>query len=369
MGGSHVGEEKRARLYVVLNITGWFIFNISVGTVTKWTYLHGEICVGPAGDICQTYAFPYMITIIHMLFSWAMCWMYIFRVQGGHMGATLNFSQQLRKIMPMALCFALAVGMGNLSLKYIYPSFNQMLGAMTPLITVLLSVLCTTKRYNAWTWVSMPVLCGGLMICSVKEVNFNLFGTICLCIAIVLRAAKTIIQARLLSSAEKIDSVSLLYYMAPWAAVVLAGMSLFTEGTDPWFYLLQMPTAKGGIRLMMLLAFGGLNACLLNLTGFLVTAQTSDVMLQVLGNVKNCLNIAVSIAVFRNEIQVAQVFGVIVCLAGVWLYQRKGGTVKPGAEVKKVDSSQRAGGQASEKYLQTSPRRDSPVRERHTAPS
>ena len=35
--------------------------------------------------------------------------------------------------MPLSLCFALSVAMGNLSLKYIYPSFNQMLGpALTP---------------------------------------------------------------------------------------------------------------------------------------------------------------------------------------------------------------------------------------------
>ena len=46
----------------------------------------------------------------------------------------MGLAQQAREIMPLSLCFALSVAMGNLSLKYIYPSFNQMLG---PALTAL----------------------------------------------------------------------------------------------------------------------------------------------------------------------------------------------------------------------------------------
>ena len=63
-------------------------------------------------------------------------------------------------------CFFTDIGIisGNLSLKYIYPSFNQMIGASSPLITVLMASAMGT-RYNLWTWLSMPVICGGLCIC------------------------------------------------------------------------------------------------------------------------------------------------------------------------------------------------------------
>eukprot|EP00913_Durusdinium_trenchii_P035515 g33235.t1 len=44
---------------------------------------------------------------------------------------------------------------------------------------------------------------------------------------------------------------------------------------------------------MYLLVLSGLNACLLNIANFLVTSYTSPVTLQVLGNVKSCLSIAV----------------------------------------------------------------------------
>mmetsp|Transcript_38493 Transcript_38493/g.78804 ORF Transcript_38493/g.78804 Transcript_38493/m.78804 type:complete len:130 (-) Transcript_38493:335-724(-) len=56
--------------------------------------------------------------------------------------------------------------MGNLSLKYIYPSFNQMLGSMSPLITVLLAVVMQQKHFPLKTWLSMPVICVG---CSLQR--------------------------------------------------------------------------------------------------------------------------------------------------------------------------------------------------------
>merc|ERR1712232_523073 len=119
--------------------------------------------------------------------------------------------------------------------KYIFPSFNQMIGASSPLITFLMAI-ATGKRYNFWTWLSMPVICFGLATCVTKEVNFHLFGA-CSCVgAAVLRGVKSIVQARLLSGESgqrKLDSVELLYYMSPYAAVVLGAFALAMEGTRP----------------------------------------------------------------------------------------------------------------------------------------
>merc|ERR1711865_1230365 len=86
----------------------------------------------------------------------------------------------------------------------------------------------------------------------------------------------------------------------------------------------------GGTVILLLLA-GGLNACLLNITNFLVTAYTSPVTLQVLGNVKSCLSIAVSVAIFGNALRPLQGLGVLICLVGVWVYQKYGGVVKTDA--------------------------------------
>merc|ERR1711924_75544 len=62
-----------------------------------------------------------------------------------------------------------------------------------------------------------------------------------------------------------------------------------------------------------------------------VTSHTSPVTLQVLGNVKCCLSIVVSVLVFKNELKGEQAIGVAVCLFGVWLYNKHGGVVKSGS--------------------------------------
>lgn len=329
---------SKATAQTLAVVASWFFLNIAMGSSTKWIFLYAKICMEETKQ-CYAFKFPLTITVIHMVFSWAMCWCQLTCMGSRPKVPGLSVGQQLEKIVPLAVCFSLSVAMGNLSLKYIYPSFNQMLGAMSPLITVLLAMAIQRKRYNWWTWLSMPVICGGLAICSFQESNFHPLGAFYATGATVLRAVKSIMQGRLLQG-DKIDSVSLLYYMAPWAAGVLLLLATFMEGFEPQLLLLSglrgmgpagpgavHDRVTGGTYVVLLLVVSGLNACLLNVANFLVTSYTSAVTLQVLGNVKSCLAIAVSVAIFGNHLSLEQAAGVATCLFGVWLYNRKGGSV------------------------------------------
>lgn len=117
--------------------------------------------------------------------------------------------------------------------------------------------------------------------------------------------------------------------MAPISALWLFCLMLLMEGLEPLLLLLSPLTAEpsepvtGCATVLLLLIFSGLNACLLNIANFLVTSYTSPVTLQVLGNVKSCLSIAVSVAIFRNSLTLEQAMGVATCLIGVWLYNQK----------------------------------------------
>jgi drug/metabolite transporter (DMT)-like permease len=317
-----------------LVVISWFVLNIAMGSSTKWLFIHGQIC--PDEGVCVPYRFPLAITVVHMGFSWTMCRAHLY-IRGAKLGG-LGFREQVDKIAPLAGCFALSVAMGNMSLKYIYPSFNQMLGATSPLITVFMAVVMQQKRYNASTWISMPVICGGLLVCSSKEVNFHALGAALALGAAVLRAVKSLIQGKLLT--EKLDSVSLLYYMAPWSALLLSVLSLIAEGLEPISLLMLGFVGANGVgNVCFLLIVSGLNACLLNVSNFLVTSYTSAVTLQVLGNVKSCLSIAISVAIFRNELLWEQAIGVVTCLVGVWYYNKYGGPAKPAAAPKRAEHS------------------------------
>lgn len=319
---SALGKMSRHSIELVVVIAAWFALNISMGSSTKWLFLYGRVC--QKDGECSTFKFPLAITVVHMLASWGMCYVHIFFFRGGLGSSVLTFRQQVEKVSPLACCFALTVAMGNMSLKYIYPSFNQMLGSMSPLVTVLMSVIFQSKRYNYWTWFSMPIICGGLIVCSRKEVNFHMLGALFAGSATFLRSAKSIIQGKLLT--EKMDSVTLLFYMAPWSAAFLAVLMILSEGASP--ILMLITPADGVFNVICLLIVSGFNACLLNVTNFLVTSYTSPVTLQVLGNVKNCMAIGVSVAIFGNDLTFDQLVGVAVCLLGVWIYNKYGKTIK-----------------------------------------
>mmetsp|Transcript_80079 Transcript_80079/g.194137 ORF Transcript_80079/g.194137 Transcript_80079/m.194137 type:complete len:337 (-) Transcript_80079:316-1326(-) len=329
----------------ILVVATWFTFNVSMSTVMKWTYMYGKVCTVD-GNNCQAYKFPFMMTAVHMLFCWMVCFVLVRIRPGAEDRVCMTFKRQIMKIAPLAICFSLSVGAGNLSLKYIYPSFSQMLSSITPLITVLVAVVLRGTRFNSWTWASMPVICGGLLVCGAQEVNFDINGATLAVVATVLRAMKAVMQEKLLDPKEKdMDSVTLLYYLAPYAGVFLVSMSLACEGADPIIFLYPYRNGEpttGVPQLLMLLSFSGINACFLNISGNLVTAHMGAVMMQILGNLKACISIVISVAIFRNPVSPVQMAGVAVCLFGVWIYNSKGGVATP-AKVEVADEESSKG--------------------------
>lgn len=325
----HEGHQAPGIVRTLAAVGSWFAFNISMGSLTKWTYLYGQVCFKDARG-CVAYTFPLFITAVHMLVCWTICFVIIWRRKEAR--HVLSWSKQLAKIVPLAIVFSSSIAMGNLSLKYIYPSFNQMLASVSPLLTVLVSMTMQGKRYNSWTWISMPVICGGLLLCSFTEVNYNTLGTVFVFGATLLRAVKSVMQEKLLDPKERsFDSVTLLAYFSPWAGAFCLSMSLCFEGLAP--VMLLLPSGESGAIagvevILFLLLMSGVNAAFLNLSANLLTSYVGAVMLQILGNVKACIAILVSVAIFRNPVTMEQVLGVTICLSGVFLYQQKGGSVK-----------------------------------------
>lgn len=328
-------SAKQSSVSTAVVVLIWFVLNTTIMNLMKWLYLYGKIC--HRGE-CTYFAFPLYTTAVHMLFSWIMCLLYLFCTRTKI--PNLSLENQIRKICPLAACFALSVGIGNLSLKYIYPSLGQMLGSGAPLVTVAMATCMTGTVYNRWTWGSMVIICSGLLLCAGNEVNFNAFGIICAVVSTVMRAAKSIIQGQLLTGEDRLDSVVLLCYMAPYSALMLVVMAALSEGSQPPYLLVVplmesfnrneltdsgAPESTGVLYTLVLLSLTGLNACLLNISNFLVTFYTSAITLQVLGNVKNCVAIGISVLIFQNPLMPSQALGMSITLYGVYIYNQRGG--------------------------------------------
>lgn len=181
----------------------------------------------------------------------------------------------------------------------------------------------------------VPILSGGFVLCYRHEANFHILGMLACFLAAVFRGAKSILQATLLSDGH-LDSISLLYYMAPWSGLLLFLLSFALEGSAPVasFFAIragiyddvrisearlavgadlargawtavstqkipeELVFANGAGRTFGLVVLTGFTACLLNIFNFLVTYHTGPVVLQILGNVglgRSCKQIRFSV--------------------------------------------------------------------------
>eukprot|EP00908_Phaeocystis_cordata_P007588 Transcript_18242.p2 GENE.Transcript_18242~~Transcript_18242.p2 ORF type:complete len:201 (-),score=54.54 Transcript_18242:478-1080(-) len=185
-----------------------------------------------------------MLTTIHMIVCWACSGLALqtetFRPkQSAAVGALLR-----RKVAGLALAFCLSVTCGNVALRFIFVSFAQMVTAASPLFTMALMYLYTGKRYSRAATLSMLPMCGGVMLCVHGETNFHVVGFGAVILATLLRGIKSILQQRLLTSPEeKLDSMSLLFYMSGPSIVFLSLFSAATEYEALWEVRLYQPEA------------------------------------------------------------------------------------------------------------------------------
>jgi len=236
--------------------------------------------------------------------------------------------EQLRKgisqrlIWPLSISFALSVSTGNLALKYLFPSFNQMLASIGPLVTIMLDVCVTGTKYNFMSYFSVGLCVVGVMMCTLGEPSMHVWGLLFNLTSTLLRGLKSVLQQTLLQD-HKIDSVTLLYFMAPQAALVMLPTTLLMEGTDTWKNFLNLDQKYEATMFWLVIA-SCLNACFLNITTFVVTRETSAVTLQVLGNAKTLVGIAISFMWFGNATTKMQLSGIAVCIVGIVCYERLG---------------------------------------------
>jgi len=292
-----LSQQGVATVCVVL----WFALNMVITNLNKWIFHKYK------------FGYPGTLTCMHMITCCFLGWLAVTFCFTPTAAARQPSPRTLQAVRRLSLVFVSSVAAGNVALKHIHISFAQSIGATAPLWTVLLSVAITRKTYPLLVYVALLLVSIGMVLCTTGEVNFNLLGFVAVLFATVTRALKSILQGLLLSG-EGLDSISLLYHMSKPAALMLAAWVAVAERgvlSDP---LVRSAPLWACILVSAVVSF------FLNIAQFLVTKHTSPVTLQVLGNIKVVLLIAVSVAIFRNEVSPQSVIGCAISLSGVALY-------------------------------------------------
>jgi drug/metabolite transporter (DMT)-like permease len=225
----------------------------------------------------------------------------------------LKSQKQFLKVAALAIIFSITVVLGNMSLRYIPVSFNQAIGATTPVFTAAISLLMLKQKESGQVYMALIPVVMGIIIASGAEPMFNVVGFSAAITATAARAFKSVLQGVMLSDpSERLDSLSLLMYMAPIAAVALLPATMYFE---PAAYSVALQLGSNG-QFWILLAVNSLLAYFVNLR------HTCALTLQVLGNAKGVVAVGLSVAVFRNPVTFLSMLGYAVTICGVVMYSR-----------------------------------------------
>lgn len=287
----------------LLAILQWWAFNVTVIITNKWIFQKLD------------FKFPLSVSCIHFICSSIGAYLVI-KVLKLKPLITVESEDRWRRIFPMSFVFCINIVLGNVSLRYIPVSFMQTIKSFTPATTVVLQWLVWRKYFDWRIWASLVPIVGGIMLTSVTELSFNMFGFCAALFGCLATSTKTILAESLLHG-YKFDSINTVYYMAPFATMILSIPALLIEGSGIMDWLSTHPSPWSAF---IIIFSSGVLAFCLNFSIFYVIHSTTAVTFNVAGNLKVAVAVLVSWLIFRNPISGMNAVGCAITLIGCTFY-------------------------------------------------
>ncbi|KAI4337811.1 hypothetical protein L6164_016183 [Bauhinia variegata] len=287
----------------LLAILQWWAFNVTVIIVNKWIFQNLD------------FKFPLSVSCVHFICSSVGAYLVI-KVLKLKPLISVDPEDRWRRIFPMSFVFCINIVLGNVSLRYIPVSFMQTIKSFTPATTVFLQWLVWRKYFDWRIWTSLIPIVGGILLTSVTELSFNMFGFFAALFGCLATSTKTILAESLLHG-YKFDSINTVYYMAPFATMILAVPAMLLEGNGILEWLNTHPYP---LSAFIIIFSSGVLAFCLNFSIFYVIHSTTAVTFNVAGNLKVAVAVLVSWLIFRNPISIMNAAGCGVTLVGCTFY-------------------------------------------------
>jgi solute carrier family 35 protein E3 len=258
-----------ATIRAVLAILQWWGFNVTVIIMNKWIFQKLE------------FKFPLTVSCVHFICSSIGAYIAI-KILKMKPLIEVAPEDRWRRIFPMSFVFCINIVLGNVSLRYIPVSFMQTIKSFTPATTVILQWLVWRKYFEWRIWASLVPIVGGIMLTSITELSFNMFGFCAAMVGCLATSTKTILAESLLHG-YKFDSINTVYYMAPFATMILSVPAIVLEGSGVinWLY-----TYDSIVPALIIITTSGVLAFCLNFSIFYVIHSTTAVTFNVAGNLK-----------------------------------------------------------------------------------
>ncbi|RCH98186.1 UAA transporter, partial [Rhizopus stolonifer] len=191
--------------------------------------------------------------------------------------------------------------------------FHQVVRAMTPVFTVMLSIMFLNKTYSTMTYISLLPVVLGVGFATFGDYDYTRLGFILTVLGTLLAAIKTVVTNRVQVGRLKLHPLDLLLRMSPLAFVQTMIYSYVTGEMDQ---VMEFCQTKLTVSVCVALLINGVLAFFLNVVSFTANKKTSALTMTVAGNVKQVLSIVLAVIIFNLTITFTNSIGIILTLAG-----------------------------------------------------
>ncbi|KAI8049211.1 triose-phosphate transporter family-domain-containing protein [Syncephalis plumigaleata] len=286
-------ERHRTTAAILLNISS----SVGIVMVNKLVF--------------RIYAFEFatFVTVIHFCCTWAglgIC---------ARLGTFEPKPVAWRRMIGLCATFCGFVVLTNISLQYNSIGFYQMAKVLTTPAVAIIQFLFYSKTFTRPTIISLAVICLGVCIASVTDVQMNFVGTV-FALAGVLVTSLYQVWIGSEQKALQLSPPQLLYRQAPMSALMLLPCVFILDDVPA---LMRYELTMGAVCAILL---SGVLAFLVNWSIFAIIGRTSAITYNVVGHAKLCLILVGGFIVFREEVDWRNLTGISIALFGIYLYSK-----------------------------------------------
>lgn len=216
----------------------------------------------------------------------------------------------------MALSHGLSTALENISIQRTTISFNQMIKATTPLLTLSFGYFVEKRKYYPHVIIATFVIAIGAVFSTFKVPSFDTIGFICSVSSEFLATVRTICSAILLQKA-KISPFTLIALVSLPASLSILPLFYMYEYDGLVNFLKTNENATADLITVIIINW---TAVLYNFITFILLRYTSAHYFTVIANTKSVMLIVVSMYVFHVHVTRLNALGMSISLCGFFAY-------------------------------------------------
>ncbi|KAM0753587.1 TPT-domain-containing protein, partial [Meredithblackwellia eburnea MCA 4105] len=260
--------------------------------------------------VLQGFPFPWTLTAVHS-FSGVIGSLAVKRL-GFFTPAKLSQKENLIMIAFSSL-YTVNIAVSNLSLHQVSVPLHQCIRALSPLITIAISLSLFKKRPTFGTLLSLLPVVFGVIFATYGEYEYKPGGLVLTFLGAVLASVKGIVTNRVQVGRLKLHPLDVLYRMSPLALLqcLLWGYCAGELDKVQLYTTTEMASSK-----LVALCVNGCIAFGLNVVSFTANKKTGALTMTVAANVKQVLTIVLAVFIFHIDLNFTKLLGIVLTLAG-----------------------------------------------------